>query len=411
MGSSIDRERSQSPVWGGRERSRSPIGENTIGRRGRNRPSPMDENKETSSAKLFVGNLSYDVRQNDLEEFLSKAGNIVYCDVLTSFNGRSKGCGVVEYGSVGEAQRAIDELGDQDLMGRLVHLREDRGPPSGDRSRRRFERGFGGGGYADGGSQVRPGTQLYVSGLPYHTSWQDLKDLFRKVGKVVRADINMTSDKLSKGTGIVSFETVEDAQNAIREFNNTEYGGRRLEVREDRLAGYPLRGGRGAPPRRSSGDFYDRGSYMGQSSRGRRPSMRGNMPHNPFTDDVTSGTERSAIIFVRNLPWQTTNEDLVDLFTTIGTVEQAEIQFEPSGRSKGTGVVKFENEDIAEDAITKFQGYMYGGRPLGISFARYLRSNSLDYNGNAIDEMPMEEKASEGQFASVDDSEDVAIAG
>jgi RNA recognition motif-containing protein len=54
------------------------------------------------------------------------------------------------------------------------------------------------------------------------------------------------------------------------------------------------------------------------------------------------------------LPWSTSNEDLVELFTTIGKVERAEIQYEPNGRSRGTGVVQFDNAESAETAISKF---------------------------------------------------------
>ena len=54
------------------------------------------------------------------------------------------------------------------------------------------------------------------------------------------------------------------------------------------------------------------------------------------------------------LPWSTSNEDLVELFQTIGKVERAEIQYEPNGRSRGTGVVQLENADLAETAICKF---------------------------------------------------------
>ena len=53
------------------------------------------------------------------------------------------------------------------------------------------------------------------------------------------------------------------------------------------------------------------------------------------------------------LPWSTSNDDLVELFTTIGKVERAEIQYEPNGRSRGTGVVEFDNADNADTAICK----------------------------------------------------------
>jgi RNA recognition motif-containing protein len=41
----------------------------------------------------------------------------------------------------------------------------------------------------------------------------------------------------------------------------------------------------------------------------------------------------------------------VELFTTIGKVARAEIQYEPNGRSRGTGVVEFEQQADAETAI------------------------------------------------------------
>lgn len=96
------------------------------------------------------------------------------------------------------------------------------------------------------------------------------------------------------------------------------------------------------------------------------------------------------------LPWSTSNEDLVELFTTIGKVERAEIQYEPNGRSKGTGVVQFDTPENAETAIgelssvkmsitrtdsfpsAKFSGYQYGGRPLGLAYVKYVNAESGD---------------------------------
>jgi len=44
----------------------------------------------------------------------------------------------------------------------------------------------------------------------------------------------------------------------------------------------------------------------------------------------------------------------VELFSTIGKVDRAEIQYEPNGRSRGTGVVQFDTAENAETAICKF---------------------------------------------------------
>ena len=66
------------------------------------------------------------------------------------------------------------------------------------------------------------------------------------------------------------------------------------------------------------------------------------------------------------------------MFTTIGKVERAEIKYEGNGRSSGSGVVEFDSPDNAETAITKFTGYVYGGRPLGLSYIKYSNQNGGD---------------------------------
>lgn len=73
---------------------------------------------------------------------------------------------------------------------------------------------------------------------------------------------------------------------------------------------------------------------------------------------------------------------MIELFTTIGKVERAEIKYEPNGRSSGSGVVEFGSADDAETAITKFTGYVYGGRPLGLSYIKYTNQS----NGDGMDQ-------------------------
>lgn len=64
------------------------------------------------------------------------------------------------------------------------------------------------------------------------------------------------------------------------------------------------------------------------------------------------------------LPWSTSNEDLVELFETVGNVALAEILFEGE-QSKGEGIVQFTETAEAQQAGDRFMGYLYGGRPLG----------------------------------------------
>ncbi|OJJ49208.1 hypothetical protein ASPZODRAFT_59811 [Penicilliopsis zonata CBS 506.65] len=359
--------------------------------------------------RVYVGNLSYDVKWHHLKDFMRQAGEVIFADVLLLPNGMSKvgANAIVEYATREQAQNAVTTLSNQTLMGRLVYVREDREPEprfTGGAPRGDFGGGRGGG-FAGGHGGAGGGRQLYISNLPFNVGWQDLKDLFRQAaqqGAVIRADVHTDPTGRPKGSGIVAFESPDDARNAIQQFNGYDWHGRALEVREDRYAGSGpgfggrggfggggfggrgggFAGGRGGFGGGRGGGFGGgfaggRGGYGGAPAGG--PGFGGggfeaapSVPPNPFTDFATSGGDKTAVIYVRNLPWSTCNEDLVDLFTTIGKVERAEIQYEPNGRSRGTGVVQFDNAETAETAIAKFTGYQYGGRPLGITFVKYL---------------------------------------
>ncbi|MEZ5608568.1 MAG: RNA-binding protein [Burkholderiaceae bacterium] len=97
--------------------------------------------------KLYVGNLPYSVRDQDLEQAFSQFGAVTSAKVMMERDtGRSKGFGFVEMGSNEEAQAAIDGMNGQSLGGRNVVVNEarpmePRPPRSG---------GFGGGGYGGG---------------------------------------------------------------------------------------------------------------------------------------------------------------------------------------------------------------------------------------------------------------------
>lgn len=55
--------------------------------------------------------------------------------------------------------------------------------------------------------------------LPFHCQWQDLKDLFRQAGTILRADVALGPDGRSRGFGTVSFASDADAERAVVMFN------------------------------------------------------------------------------------------------------------------------------------------------------------------------------------------------
>ncbi len=95
--------------------------------------------------KLYVGNLAYGVRDEELQQAFAQYGSVTSAKVMMDREtGRSKGFGFVEMGSDAEAQAAISGLNGQALEGRAIVVNE---------ARPREERpgGFGGGGGRSGG--------------------------------------------------------------------------------------------------------------------------------------------------------------------------------------------------------------------------------------------------------------------
>lgn len=77
--------------------------------------------------KLYVGNLAYSIRDNDLEQAFSQFGGVNSAKVMMERDtGRSKGFGFVEMGSDAEAQAAINAMNGQPLGGRNIVVNEAR---------------------------------------------------------------------------------------------------------------------------------------------------------------------------------------------------------------------------------------------------------------------------------------------
>ncbi len=104
--------------------------------------------------KLYVGNLPYSVRDNDLEQAFGQFGAVTSAKVMMERDtGRSKGFGFVEMGSDAEAQAAINGMNGQALGGRSIVVNEARPmEPRPPRSGGGFGGGGGGGGYGGGRS-------------------------------------------------------------------------------------------------------------------------------------------------------------------------------------------------------------------------------------------------------------------
>src|SRR5438309_12058754 len=105
-----------------------------------------------NESRLFVGNLSYQTMENDLQEYFSQAGVVTSVNLmLDKFTGKSRGFAFIEFSTPEEANKAVEMFHGKELQGRALTVniarpREEREPRS------------GGGGYRggrDGGRRER----------------------------------------------------------------------------------------------------------------------------------------------------------------------------------------------------------------------------------------------------------------
>src|SRR5258706_9856039 len=104
------------------------------------------------SAKLFVGNLSFNITENDLQDAFAAHGTVVEANLMMDRStGRPRGFGFVTMSTPEEAQKAIEAMNGKELAGRALTVniarpREERPAGGGGGGRRDVGGGGGGGG-------------------------------------------------------------------------------------------------------------------------------------------------------------------------------------------------------------------------------------------------------------------------
>ena len=102
----------------------------------------------SNESRLFVGNLSYQTLEKDLQDLFSQVGVVVNTNIMfDKFTGKSRGFAFIEFGTNEEAQKAVEMFHNKEFQGRqltvnIARPREERAPGGG---------GGGGGGFRGGG--------------------------------------------------------------------------------------------------------------------------------------------------------------------------------------------------------------------------------------------------------------------
>lgn len=216
------------------------------------------EDAEVVSRSIYVAGLTWSTTEDELRAHCKKAGNIVKVTILQRRRGRelvSRGCGVVEFKTVADAQRAINTLANTELNGRPISVREDRGdvakenaaaaasaaaaapaaaPASapaaeakGSRRREREPRKK-----IDDSEKTLEPKMVFVSNLSWDTSREVLSNLAAPFGDLRSCQILTTKAGRSVGHAILEYAKESQAKEAINQINGKELDGRQLIAKE-----------------------------------------------------------------------------------------------------------------------------------------------------------------------------------
>jgi RNA recognition motif-containing protein len=390
---------------------------------------------------VFVGNLKYETSWQDLKDHMRQAGNVDSANILEAPNGRSKGCAVVKYQHFKEAQRAIQDLNESQLDGRTIFVQPDNGNPrdSNNGSSSNDSQRFAGERNSDPPSQYG----VYVGNLPYECSWQALKDFFKSCGFIERAEVaEDPSTGRKKGYGMVYFSNERAMDNAIRKFDGRDFQGRNLEVRRDKKSpGNTSSGNRNINsssrisengefkvyfgnldfdcswqdlkdlvqkrcgrverteiPKRGWGlvtfatrrdaaaaiSAFDKVVFKNRAlevrwDRDKSSSSNGRDERN---NSSSSSSSTSKQLYVGNLPYECSWQDLKDAFKRFGSVSHAEVCETSNGKTTGFGIVAFVKPSSAEQALKSMDGADFQGRSLSVRWDRKPQKLEAEKNGS-----------------------------
>ncbi|KAI3686402.1 hypothetical protein L1987_80078 [Smallanthus sonchifolius] len=180
-------------------------------------PATEEYAEPPEDAKLFVGNLPYDVDSEQLAQLFQQAGVVEISEVIYNREtDQSRGFGFVTMSTVEEAEKAVEMLHRYELGGR--YLTVNKAAPRGSKP--------------EPTQQISgPSYRVYVGNLPWDVDDVRLEQVFSEHGKVVNARVVYDRESgRSRGFGFVTMSSESELNDAIENLDGQSLGGRAIRV-------------------------------------------------------------------------------------------------------------------------------------------------------------------------------------
>ncbi|CAF4481410.1 unnamed protein product [Rotaria sp. Silwood2] len=247
-------------------------------------------------------------------------------NIMTDENGQSKGFGFVHLETQEAADNAINKVNGMLLADKKVYV----------------GRFMSCNQHSDAGGPCKF-TNIFIKNFGDQLDEEKLRELFAKYGKITSCKVVTDESGHSKGFGFCSFETSEEAEQAVQNLNGYSIGDKQLYV----------------------GCFQNKNERLSESK------------HKNDLQQERMKKYQDANLYIKNLDDTFDDEHLKKEFSKFGTITSAKIMTE-SGRSKGFGFVCFSAPDEATKAVTEMNGSIVGSKPLYVALIQRKEERRMD---------------------------------
>lgn len=281
--------------------------------------------RRSGKGNLFIKNLPRDIDTAQLHDIFSRFGDILSCKVATNEKRESLGYGFVHFTEEKDADKAIDLLNNKRIVAGDEQQSED-GPtlvvaPFKSKAER------------SGGKQLF--TNIYVKNLPKDWTKEQMDEAFGAAGEITSSTVAVDEEGKGKGFGFVNFMTHEQAEKAIETLHDKV-------VAEGEPALYVARA-------------QSKTERLKELEQQRREHAKKYVGVN---------------LYIKNLPDETTDEDLVKMFEQFGDITSTKVMRYETGKSRGFGFVCFSTPEEATQAVTTMNGHRINNKPLYVGLAQ-----------------------------------------